>query len=255
MWLSLQTTKALALTLGGVFAILFVPHVIFAATLSLVPSSVAVQVGDTFSVDVVVSSPDQAMNAVSADISFPTNLLQVTAVNKTSYSFGLWVQKPAFSNQDGTVTFSGIIPNPGFQGESKELLSIQFSAIASGSGTLSFTSSSVLANDGNGTNILTGTSPTQIIISPAETPGAVPAPTAAVTKPAHAPSATTSSSTSTAALTVASFFKPIVLNISSPELGWDIALVEFIIIIIAFLSLLYIHYSTLKKHHRHTHRH
>ncbi len=65
----------------------------------------------------------------------------------------LWVQDPQFSNSLGIVSFEGITPNPGFKGSGK-IISVIMRPKSVGSGKLSFTNGSILANDGNGTNIL-----------------------------------------------------------------------------------------------------
>ncbi len=126
----------------------------YAATLSLAPSGGTFFAGRSFTVAVQVASPDQALNAVQGEISFPTKQLQVLSVSKEGSILDLWVQDPVFSDQNGTVNFAGIAVNPGYQGASTTVLTITFAANAAGSAPISFVSGSVLANDGKGTNIL-----------------------------------------------------------------------------------------------------
>ncbi|PIR70647.1 MAG: hypothetical protein COU46_00530, partial [Candidatus Niyogibacteria bacterium CG10_big_fil_rev_8_21_14_0_10_42_19] len=59
-------------------------------------------------------------------------------------------------NSAGTVNFEGIVLNPGFTGASGKAISITFKTKAAGSAPITFSSGSALANDGKGTNILTG---------------------------------------------------------------------------------------------------
>ena len=127
-----------------------------AATLFFSQSADSYGVGSTFSVGVYTGSSDQAMNAASGVVSFPSDKLEVVSLSKTGSIFSLWVQEPSFSNSGGTVSFEGIVLNPGFMGGSGKILTITFRAKAPGEANLSFTSGSVLANDGTGTNILTG---------------------------------------------------------------------------------------------------
>ncbi|NMB92187.1 MAG: hypothetical protein GYA31_00995 [Parcubacteria group bacterium] len=145
-----------------------------AATLSLSPSSGSYSVGQTFTVTIYVASTDQAMNAVSASISFPSDLLQVVSLSKTSSIITNWVQEPSFSNNNGTITLEGIVLNPGYQGSSGRILSISFKAKSRGTANVTFTSSSVLANDGLGTNILKSITNGQYLIksTSATEPGA-----------------------------------------------------------------------------------
>ncbi len=129
---------------------------VLAATIYPSPSTGSYKIGQTFSVGVYVSSSDQAMNAVSGTFSFPANRLQVTSISKSGSVVNLWVQEPGYSNSNGTVNFEGIILNPGFKGSNGKVITINFKTKSSGNAKLTFSSGSVLANDGQGTNILTG---------------------------------------------------------------------------------------------------
>ncbi|MDZ4260606.1 MAG: cohesin domain-containing protein [Candidatus Sungbacteria bacterium] len=142
-----------ASALAMVFSML--PIAVQAANLYFSPSSGSYAVDSPITVNVYVSSADQAINAASGAISFPNDTLEITSLSKTGSLFTLWVQEPSFSNSAGTVNFEGIVLNPGFTGASGKILSIIFKTKAAGSAPLTFSSGSVLANDGKGTNILT----------------------------------------------------------------------------------------------------
>lgn len=161
-----------------------VPASVFAATLSFSPATETVSVGQTFSVSINVSSPDQSMNAASGDIAFPSNELRVVSISKTNSVMNLWVQDPTFTNAatGGDINFQGVSLNPGFQGASGNIITIVFRAVAAGNATLSFSDGSVLANDGNGTDILDGMDKATVAIvaaAPTQTspPATPPAPT------------------------------------------------------------------------------
>ncbi len=141
------------------------PFAAHAAELVLSPSDRNYTVGDTFSFTVYVDSVDRAMNAVSGSISFPSDKMKVLSVSKTASLFDLWVQEPSFSNTSGTVSFEGIVLNPGFQGRNGHLLRVTARATAVGSVPIRFSQSSVLANDGLGTNILSDVSGASYIFS------------------------------------------------------------------------------------------
>ena len=132
------------------------PLVTRAATLSFSPQSGSYAVGSLPAVTIYVSSPDRAMNAASGVISFPGDKLEVVSLSKSGSLFSLWVQEPTFSNTSGVVNFEGIVLNPGFTGQGGKILSITFRIKAAGNAPLVFSSGSVLANDGKGTNILAG---------------------------------------------------------------------------------------------------
>lgn len=157
------------------------PSAAFAATLDVSPASTSIGTGAVFTETVFVSSADQAMNAISGTLSFPADLLQVVSVSKSGSILSLWVQDPTFSNTAGTISFSGIVPNPGYIGGRGRVFSIQFRARNAGDAVVAFSGSSqVLANDGNGTDILTGTRAASITI----TSVAKPAPTTTPSAPA-----------------------------------------------------------------------
>lgn len=136
------------------FYFLFSSSIVFAANLYFYPSSGTYQVGENFQVKVYVSSPDQAMNAASGLINFDTSKLEVVSISKTGSIFSLWVEEPNFSNISGSINFSGVVFNPGFTGDNGRVLNINFKVKSSGIGSLVFKEGQVLANDGQGTNII-----------------------------------------------------------------------------------------------------
>lgn len=151
----LKKTIKILVVLSLIFILFGVyPAAAGTATLYFSPSYGSFDVGSTFTVGIYVSSTAQAMNAASGVISFPKDKLEVISLSKTDSIINLWVQEPTFSSSDGTVSFEGIILNPAFTGSTGKILSATFKAKAGGDTSLSFSSGSVLANDGMGTNIL-----------------------------------------------------------------------------------------------------
>lgn len=148
------------------FSILFFPGGVFADTLSISPAAGIYSKGQTFSVRITVTS-GQAVNAVSAALTFPTDKLQVASVSKIGSILNLWVEEPSFSNTNGTVSLEGVVPNPGFAGSNGSVLTINFRAVGDGVANLRFASGSLLANDGYGTNILRNRGTASYTINPA----------------------------------------------------------------------------------------
>ena len=137
----------------------------YAANLIISPSSVTTSVGKTFSVDLVVSNNVEAINAVSAAVSFPQDSLQVVSVSKKSSFINLWAEEPKFSNDTGSVTLEGVALNPGFNKATGKVLSITFKALQAGNVSVAVKSGSVLANDGNATDVLKTTGSAFIYIN------------------------------------------------------------------------------------------
>lgn len=129
-----------------------------AASLYISPASGTYRQGETFQVSVYVSSADQAMNTAEANISYPTDKLEITSITTVNSIFTLLVENPRYNNNNGTAYFSGIVVNPGYQGKSGRLVRINFRGKALGQATVNISSGQVLANDGLATNILTGRS-------------------------------------------------------------------------------------------------
>ncbi len=128
-----------------------------AASLFISPSQGSYVVGQTFTVSVYANSSDQSMNALSGIVSFPAEKLSLVSISKTGSIVSLWVQEPSFSNTRGTATFEGIVLNPGYVGTAGRIISLTFRAKTTGTASLTFTNSSILANDGQGTSILDST--------------------------------------------------------------------------------------------------
>ncbi len=137
-------------------ATLLLPVAVRAATLGLSPSTGTYSVGQTFSVTVRANAAGKAMNAAEATVTFPTGLLTLKSVSKSSSILQYWATNPSGSNASGRVVFSGGLPSPGYSGSAGTLIVMMFQAKAAGTATLAMTGGSILANDGLGTNILTG---------------------------------------------------------------------------------------------------
>ena len=125
-----------------------------AANLVISPSSVTTKVGKTFSVDLVVNNNIDAINAASALITFPKDAIQVVSVSKKGSFISLWAEEPSFSNEKGTVSLEGVALNPGFDKATGKILTVTFKAIEVGNVSIAVKSGSVLANDGNATDVL-----------------------------------------------------------------------------------------------------
>ncbi len=134
--------------------LLLCPIVSSAASLVVSPRAGTFEAGSTFSVAIVVDASDAAFNAVSGRLAYPADMLEAISISKAQSVISLWVQEPAFSNAAGSVSFEGIVLNPGYKGSNGKVITVQFRAKKTGSAAVSFSTAEVLANDGIGTNIL-----------------------------------------------------------------------------------------------------
>lgn len=150
------------------FTLVLLPQAkVSADTLFVSPTSGNYNVGQTFSLRVLVSTSGKAVNAISGSVSFPRDQVQVTSVSKTGSILSLWVVEPTFSNAVGSVNFEGVVPNPGYIGSSGTVLTINFRVVATGDAPIRVSSGSILANDGLGTNILRTMGTSSFTLSPA----------------------------------------------------------------------------------------
>lgn len=160
---------------GIFFAVLvFLPRVIFAASLNPTPETISVTVGSSTTISIVLGTDGQSANAVSGSLSYPKNLVSVTSISKAGSIINFWAQEPTFSNSTGVVSFEGVVLNPGYTGQNGKVLKITFQAKSAGSGTLKIANASVLANDGQGTNILSSLGQATIISTAKDTVPASP---------------------------------------------------------------------------------
>jgi len=109
--------------------------------------------GEEVRIEVVVNS-EVSINAISADIVFTNNILYLSSIERDSSVIDLWVKEPIYSNGIGSINFEGVILD-GHIGESRNVITLVFSAKKAGNAILQFSKASVLANDGTGKDLLT----------------------------------------------------------------------------------------------------
>lgn len=128
------------------------PGVVSAATLSLSPDTGVFTVGGTFSARVIVNTQGSPVNAAEAGLKFNPNELSVVSISKGSL-FNLWAVEPTFSNSAGTISFGGG-STTGYTGSQGTVLTITFRIKTAAASRVTFSTGSVLAADGIGTNVL-----------------------------------------------------------------------------------------------------
>ncbi len=128
------------------------------ASLKISPTGGVYQVGALVDVSFILDTGGEAVNAISADILFPADKLQIVNPAASTSFITVWVTAPTFSNTDGTLSFQGGIPNPGVKTSSGVISTVTFRVKSAGKATIKYApTSKVLRNDGEGTNILTST--------------------------------------------------------------------------------------------------
>lgn len=123
------------------------------ASLYLSPANGTYNIGDTFKISVKLDSGGSVINAADGVLSFNPAGFSVINVLKTGSVFNLWTTEPAFSNSAGNIVFGGGT-TANFNGPSGTIVIVTFRAKDSGKFSMNFSSGSILAADGKGTNIL-----------------------------------------------------------------------------------------------------
>ncbi len=152
-----------------VFLVFALPASVSAATVSVLPPTRAAAVGDLLTVRVSVNTQGVAINQGEGTLTYPSNLLDVVSVSKSSSIFTLWVAEPTTPGA-GLVTWNGGLPTPGYSGGDGTMLTVVFRAKAAGTGALALADAAVRANDGLGTDVLERTSPASFTIAAAAVP-------------------------------------------------------------------------------------
>ncbi len=152
------------LGVGGIFliAVIVMPVVVAAQAggLFLNPASGSFFVGSTFDLSIVLDTKGVAVNTVEIELLFPPDKLQVATPSVGQSIIQLWPAPPTFSNREGRIYFVGGIPSPGIVTSQGVVLTLTFRVIAPGDGNIRFgEATSILANDGQGTNIIGTTAP------------------------------------------------------------------------------------------------
>jgi len=125
-----------------------------AVKIFLTPAAGSFLVGSTFDAAIAVDTDDVFVNAVEVELKFPADKLQIVNPSSGTSFISLWVAQPTYSNVDGTIGFSGVVPE-GINTSSGVVSQITFRVIKAGEAVVKvLTSSSILAADGKGTNLL-----------------------------------------------------------------------------------------------------
>ena len=126
------------------------------ASLALVSSGGNYKIGSTFTITLNVDSGQQAINAVEGVVNYPADLIQFQSLSTSGTIFDFWTRGPI--GGPSNTSFGGGIADPGFNGGSGRILSMNFKVIQGGYIDFIISGARVLANDGEGTNILASSS-------------------------------------------------------------------------------------------------
>lgn len=177
-----KTNIRLGMLLATMMSFMAWPALVSAAgaTLKVTPPAGVYEVGSLVDVSFVIDTGGDAINAVNADILFPADKLQVVNPAASTSFISLWLTAPSYSNTAGTITFQGGVPNPGVKTSAGVISTVTFRIKSAGKASIKYApTSKVLRNDGEGTNILTSSTPAEFTLKVPPPAGPV------VTSPTH----------------------------------------------------------------------
>ncbi|QQS60271.1 hypothetical protein IPN41_04100 [Candidatus Falkowbacteria bacterium] len=144
----------LLLLFTSIFFLVSSPTQAQAASVYFSPSSGQFKVGDSVTVNLLIDSAKDTIDAVSGAVSFTQDTLQVTSLSRSGSILNLWTQEPTFSNSSGTINFKGTALNRGYSGNGGKVIAISFKVIQNGPAYVTYTFGSVLANGDQDTSPL-----------------------------------------------------------------------------------------------------
>ena len=113
------------------------------------------EIGTTFDVGVQINTGTDPINAVQARVIFNPEELRVVEISKGDSVLGSWTQLPAFSNEDGELSFAGST-DESYIGVDGKIVVITFEALKNTQTEVIFADgAAILADDGLASNILT----------------------------------------------------------------------------------------------------
>ncbi len=138
-------------------ALLLVPSLVQAAdgVLYMEPARGTYAIGDSFEVEIRAHTDGEAANAAEADVSFNPAALEVVRIETDGSVLSLWPTAPTYSNEKGTIRFSGTA-SASFHSNEAMLIRVVFRALSNVPGDVHIDSGALLLNDVRATNIITG---------------------------------------------------------------------------------------------------
>lgn len=97
------------------------------------------------------------VNAVGGTIIFPPEALSVLSTSRITSIVDLWAEEPEYSNTNGTLHFSGgILGTRASESVQGTIIVVNFTVLEEGKSTITLEDGQILANDGKGTNVISG---------------------------------------------------------------------------------------------------
>jgi hypothetical protein len=121
------------------------------ADIRIEPRERVVEVGSTFTIQVVVESSNP-VNVFAGEVNFSQDVLDVVSIDYNTSIADLWTQEPWYSKGEGRLIFAGGTTKAGgFVGEGA-IMSVTFKTLKVGEGKITTSNTRILQHDGLGTD-------------------------------------------------------------------------------------------------------
>ncbi len=143
------------------------PSTLYAGSLYFSPETGSYRLGEQFEMRILLDTADEAINAAEADIAFDPRDFLVDSISQENSILTLWSAEPRFSNESGTITFSGWTEEP-YRGKDGLLATVRLRALRTDTHQTVFAAGAALAAGERGSNIVTALRAASYFIAPAE---------------------------------------------------------------------------------------
>ncbi len=148
-----------------IFIICFIlsPYITNAGSMSFFVKNTSFTQGEEFTIEVILDTKGEYINAVEGDIVIPINILKIKSISDGGSLINFWIEKPSLSKEK-IIHFAGITPG-GFNGDKNLLFKIVAIGKKMGEDQIYIENIRTLKNDGFGSEIDTITTPADIKIT------------------------------------------------------------------------------------------
>lgn len=102
----------------------------------------------------LVANTKNTVNALGGTVTYPHDILAIEKLSKESSVIELWTEEPAYSNENGAMHFSGGIVGKDEALRNAHVITLELRALRPGKATLRIKDGMLLAQNGEGTNLL-----------------------------------------------------------------------------------------------------
>ncbi len=115
---------------------------------------VKIETNQSVTIPIIIDTDEHVINAIEVYLAFDPSAFKVESISKESSFIQIWItDQPSFSNEAGTISLAGGLPNPGFSGRGT-IGSVELTPLKSGIQRLTFDPKTrILLNDGLGSQV------------------------------------------------------------------------------------------------------